>query len=413
MVETISLGVGEKRVYDVADGETFSNVIVDQRAEGACLTIRAADTAGWTIRNVGFLGVGERGGGTNAFQMQVSVPPGESGLIENCYLYGKADGEGAPADGTQLGGIYARASHAGHIDVRHTYIEGFGNNAAYMSAPGKDNGRDGSTVFENCFHRDNTVSQYRIGTPGSEVRNCVGVVDDPEGLRGPYPGTQNRSARGVWGKHFDGPRVVDSAFVTMPDDVWPSFVFHARYINTERSHGSAAVLYVDDCDVNPEADRVTGSTEGGTVVTTNIGQEPVVAVIQDGGVPTSPQMAADGLREYPAGPPELGTGDLPSAIEELEEEIDRLQAELAACNDQVATLQAEVDTLTAENIALEDEVAALEDENTSLRQQVTDLQAENDALEQQVATLEADKTDLEQRVLTLEQKIDAAQEALR
>lgn len=193
--------ISGEEVYDLSDGEVLENVLVDQTADGASLMIRSQNRSGWEVRNVGFMGSGVAN--DHAFQLQVSTPEGGYGLIENVWANGKERGD---QESTELGGIYLRSPHAGHIDIRHTYIEGFGNNAVYASAVGKDGGEDGSVVLENCYHRDNTVSQFRIGSLDSAVRHCVGVVNDPDGNRGVYPGTSsNRNARGIWGKTLPRP----------------------------------------------------------------------------------------------------------------------------------------------------------------------------------------------------------------
>ncbi|MFD1588331.1 hypothetical protein ACFR9U_15220 [Halorientalis brevis] len=294
-----------KEVYDLSDGEQLSNVLIDQTADGACLTIRSRNKTGWEVSNVGFVGVGQVGDGSNRFQFQVSVPAGGHGLIENIWANGKAR-DGQPS--TELGGVYVRSSHAGHIDVKHTYIEGFGNNAVYASAVGKDGGSDGSVAIENSFHRDNTVSQFRIGSPDSYVRNCVGIINDPNGERGVYPGTtNNRNARGIWGKHYRNQRVENCSFYVSPDDVNPDGVFEARYISG-RSHGPEAEVDVVDCDANADAPTLTGSTSNANVNLESIENSPTVDVIGGGGVPTSPEMAARGEREMP-NPPELSASD--------------------------------------------------------------------------------------------------------
>lgn len=287
-----------KEVYDVSDGEKLSNILVDQTAEDACLTIRSQNKKGWTVRNVGFLGVGHVGEGSNSFQLQVSTPSGGRGLIENIRANGKArDGQSA----SQLGGIFIRPTHAGQIDIRHTYIEGFGNNAVYGSSVGKDGGSAGSVTLKNCYHRDNTVSQFRIGAPKSVVRNCVGVVNDPDGKRGQYPSDDSYNARCVWGKHYRNQRIENSAFYLSPNDVNPDSVFEARYIDG-RSEGEQSLVNVIDCDVNANAPQLKNSTSNATVKTTSLGKNPTVAVIGGGGVPLSPKMAANGKRSMP---PEL------------------------------------------------------------------------------------------------------------
>jgi len=301
--------ISGEEVYDLSDGEALENVLIDQTADGANLTIRSQNKSGWEVRNVGFMGSGKDG--DHNFQFQVSAPSGGTGLIENVWANGKERGD---QESTELGGIYIRSSHAGHIDIRHTYIEGFGGNGVYASAVGKDGGEDGSVVLENCYHRDNTSSQFRIGSPDSAVRNCVAVVNDPEGKRGSYQGTGNRNARGIWAKHFRDQQFEDCAVYVSPDDVNPGPAFNARYIGV-RSHGEKAVAEVSDCDVNEDAPTLTGTTSNAEVNFTNLGESPTVDVIQDGGVPTSPEMAARGEREMP-----------PSLPGESEEDSDRTVA---------------------------------------------------------------------------------------
>lgn len=293
-------------VYDLEDGEDLSNILVDQTEDGATLTIRSRNKSDWTVKDVGFVGVGTDGDGSNSFQFQVSTPSGGTGLIENVWMNNKTRDD-QQAD--TLGGIYIRSSHAGHVDIRHTWIEGFGNNAVYGSAVGKDGGSEGSVALENCYHRDNTVSQFRIGSPGSAVRNCVAVVDDPQGLRGSYPSSDSKNARGIWGKHFRGQRVENSAFYISPEDTNPDGAFEARYI-PDRSRGPEAVLEVVDCDVNSDAPILEDTTENASVEITNLGNSPSVSVIGGGGVPTSAKMAARGNRETPPRlPGEEGGGD--------------------------------------------------------------------------------------------------------
>jgi len=281
--------------YDLRDGETLSNLLVDQTGSGNTLTIRSRNKSGWTVENIGFKGVGTEGGGSNSFQFQVSTPAGESGRIENIWMNNKArNGEQADV----LGGIYIRASHAGHIDIRHTHIEGFGNNAVYGSSVGKDSGGEGSITIENAYHRDNTVSQFRIGSPNSIVRNSVGIVDDPQGLRGGYPSSGSKNARGIWGKHFRNQKIVNSSFYIDENDVNPDAIFEARYL-ADRSRGPEAVLEVVDCEVNSDAPSLKDTTDNARVNIENLGNDPTVGVIENGGVPTSAEMAAKGNREMP------------------------------------------------------------------------------------------------------------------
>lgn len=66
--------------------------------------------------------------------------------------------------------------------------------------------------------------------------------------------------------------------------------------------GEQALVNMIDCDVNTNAPQLKSSTSNATVKTTSLGKNPTVAVIDGGGVPLSPKMAASGKRSMP---PEL------------------------------------------------------------------------------------------------------------
>lgn len=284
-----------KEVYDLSSGEHLSNVLVDQTTPGATLTIRSRNKTDWIVENIGFRGVGQDGDGSNSYQFQVSTPAGSEGRIENVWASGKArDG----VAGSELGGIYVRGAHAGHLTVRHTFIEGFGNNGIYASAVGKDGNNEGSVTIANAYHRDNTASQFRIGSPGSVIRNCVAVVDDPTGSRGTYPSSDSKNARGIWAKHFPGQRIEHSTVYVSPRDINHDGGFEARYI-PGRSHGDEAVLEVTNCHINPDAPKVAESTSNARVAFSALTRTPTVHVLGDGGVPLSPAMAARGDRAMP------------------------------------------------------------------------------------------------------------------
>jgi hypothetical protein len=286
--------VSGTEIYDLSDGEVLENILVDQTADGASLTIRSQNKSGWEVRNVGFLGTG-----TNEqypYQFQVSAPSGDTGLIENVWLNGKDDSGGA---GTGMGGIFLRSAHGGHIDIRHTYIEGFGNNAVYGSNCHPDDGGNGGTVaIENAFHRDNTISQFRLGTDGSVVRNSVGIVNDPDLDRGEYSDGSHK-ARGMWSR-WDGEVTIENCSIHIdPDDPDTSYPFHLT---------QGATLNVVDCDVNPDAPKGIDECGSCTAVIDNFGENPSVDVIQNGGVPLSAEMAASGQRDMPS-PSEMPGGD--------------------------------------------------------------------------------------------------------
>lgn len=284
--------VTSSEVHELSDGEVVSNVLIDQTHPDGNLTFVARNSTDWEVRNVGFLGTGVKTDNGGSYHFQVSTPSGGNGLIENVWMSGK----GENSKGTRLGGIFLRRSHAGHVDVRHTYIEGFGNNAVYGSNPGQSGGGNGSVTVENAYHRDNTVAQFRIGTPGSVVRNSLAIVNDPEGLRGDYiSGNDNFNARGIWARRPNEVDVENCSVYVSPEDIDPDGAFEAS---------NDAVLNVTDCDLNPDAPKVQETASGGEVRINGLGETPTADVIGGGGVPLSPEMAASGEREMPA-PSEL------------------------------------------------------------------------------------------------------------
>lgn len=285
--ETITVAAGEAREHRVGSGETFENKLIDQTADGASFKI-IANGDDWTIRNVGFKGIGDE-------DALFHISPSGDGLIENVFMEGW---------GTSLGGIFVRAKHSGQLDVRHTHIAGFGNNAVYASGVGKKGHDNGATTFENCYHRDNTVAQFRIGAPGSYIRNCVAIANDPDGRRGTYPGSDTRGSRGIWARHHPDQRVENTTVYVSPDDVSTPDGYVVGY-DAAKSNGPHAELTIDNCDVNPDAsEKIDARGENERVNVNGLTESPTVEVLQNGGVPLSAEMAARGDRQMP-NPPAL------------------------------------------------------------------------------------------------------------
>ncbi|MFC3958319.1 hypothetical protein [Halovivax cerinus] len=239
--DVVTLDPGERRVVRLDDGETFENVIFDQRAAGAAATI-VADGTNWTIRNVAFrgefghrgraLGVADTGGGTSR--------------IENVYM----------GDGVEAGigdrrhpqfGIWVSPEHAGHIDFDRIYVEGAHDNAFYASAPGSNaNGRRGTVRFRNCYAKDNWVAGFRLSR--GVVDNCV-AVNTPAG----------RDGRPLWvwntDEHDGRVEVYDSDFVAgdypYAMDIGRDggrceiYVEGTQWRGEKRHHPGADVRYVD------------------------------------------------------------------------------------------------------------------------------------------------------------------------
>ena len=58
--ETITVGAGERRTFDVGSGETFENKLIDITADNADVRVVAQGTD-WTLRNIGVRGSADVG----------------------------------------------------------------------------------------------------------------------------------------------------------------------------------------------------------------------------------------------------------------------------------------------------------------------------------------------------------------
>ena len=328
--DTITLEPGQQLAYHLSDGEAFENVLIDQTAENAMFALMVEEDAeDWAIRNVGWKGVAPSGGNReHTFLIHVRG----NGVIENVFI-DQRNHEGGV--GSDVGGIWTYSdSHHGHIECRHNFIAGCGNNASYPSGDGwAHNSSSGTIEHYRSYHRDNTVANYRPGNPGSIVRECVSVVNDPDGTRGGYPSTGSQLSRAVWGWHNPDLHVEDCAIWHDPEDVQPADPFWTTWSGD--SAGDRSELHVVDCDINESWEEAGnpltppgagGNADGNrNVVIENLGTEPDISILGDG-VPTTPEMAAQGRRNLP---PELGTA--PSGgvgeFEEEEEEVEETDDE--------------------------------------------------------------------------------------
>ncbi len=308
---TITLDRGEQRRYELGDGEVFENVLIDQTAAGSMFAIAVAEGANdWAIRNVGWKGLAPTGSGNREFTFLIHVRG--NGVIENVFIDQRDHSGGV---GSDVGGIWTYSTtHHGHIECRHNFIAGCGNNGCYVSGDGWDhNAATGTVSHYRSYHRDNTVSNFRPGKTGIYMRECVSVVNDPGGTRGPYPASGSQLARAVWAWH-NPEIVVDScAFWHEPSDVHPAAPFWATWRSgSNSSEGSHAELIVRDCDINqsweasgsplvPDGHGGNGSTRRVTIE--GLGYDPRVEILGSG-VPLTPEMAAAGDRALP---PPLGS----------------------------------------------------------------------------------------------------------
>lgn len=301
--ETIVLEPGEQRTHRLSDGERFENVLIDQTAEGAMFTLLVEDGAtDWTIRNVGWKGRAPVSSGDRDYAFLINVRG--DGVIENIFIDQRGHAEGESGSG--VGAIWTYSdSHHGHIDCRHNFIAGCGNNACYDSGDGWEHYPGSGTLsHEHSYHRDNTPSNFRPGKSGSSIRNCVSIANDPEGARGAYPGTGSQLTRACWAWHNPGITMENCAVWWDPADVQPSSPFWATH--RSGSEGDSCTLHVIDCDINhswqDDGNDLIAEYRG-EVLIEGLGHEPSVDILGEG-VPVTPEMAARGERTLP---PELGT----------------------------------------------------------------------------------------------------------
>lgn len=190
-VRTITNGLTRIDIHEEYDG-TLENVVFDQRESGAMAEI-LANGGEFTIRNVAFVGPADATGSRKQIRPSVRNPD-ETGTIENVYM---ADGAAQP--GNDVMGIYVEDAHAGTLDIRNVNVSGFSDNGMYCSDPGYDfPGLDpayGEVHIENCYAHNNNISQFRIGSAGSYVRDSVAVIDDADAFPAAALG---KNARGVW-----------------------------------------------------------------------------------------------------------------------------------------------------------------------------------------------------------------------
>jgi hypothetical protein len=190
-VRTITGGLNRIDIHEEYGG-TLENVLFDQRESGAMAEI-LANGGEFTIRNVAFVGPADATGSRKQIRPSVRNPD-ETGTIENVYM---ADGAAQPGDDVM--GIYVEDAHAGTLEIRNVNVSGFSDNGMYCSDPGYDfdglNPAYGEVHIENCYAHNNNISQFRIGSAGSYVRDSVAVIDDPSAFPAAALG---KNARGVW-----------------------------------------------------------------------------------------------------------------------------------------------------------------------------------------------------------------------
>ncbi|MXV63309.1 hypothetical protein GS429_14790 [Natronorubrum sp. JWXQ-INN-674] len=255
----------DNTLYRLDEGETFENKIIDY-SNGNYFTLLANEVSNWQIRNVAFVG-------QHAHDQHTIVVrnDGGPGLIENVYM---ADGCTRPSSYSSHGqcGIFVHRQHEGHVTIRHCNIQDWPNNGIYANPPYYENG--GSVRIEECLSANNYVSNFRIGSSGSEVVDSVAYNDSSGQFRGRclWAWGADIEARGCAfdsGSYPNAIHVRDSTQLTVQDTVHDGYNYggsgNGNVIErgSTSSSGGADLTPPDGVPMTPE-EAVTGESSDGS-----------------------------------------------------------------------------------------------------------------------------------------------------
>ncbi|WP_284011188.1 hypothetical protein [Haloarcula pelagica] len=219
----------------------------------------------------------------NALSVLVTEPSGTL-RIDNFRQYNNGD-IGGYAGGESRIGIFAGQRNQGTIHLRNPVLQGFPNNACYVSR------QPGTVIVEDGLLMNNNVSAVRV-SGGVEVRDTTIVIDTERYTDGPgvIDGGQHNT-RGVWGDNrgagTDGGLVTNS-----------SFVLH----NFERSSGLVDILQnpvvtvrdsqflLDDNVIAVNAETASVNVQGSTIDGGSVGSIAGVGTILGSGNTVAPNI---------------------------------------------------------------------------------------------------------------------------
>ncbi|WP_254820943.1 right-handed parallel beta-helix repeat-containing protein [Haloglomus halophilum] len=205
---------------------TIDGFVLDHTADGVAPEITLSSTADLTIRDIEKRGFHSGTGIAFAVQML----EGSDALIERVV---------AP-DGGKCVGVYAHGE--GSMTFRDCHLEGFTNNGLYASR------LSGPARVEGGVYRDNNISQVRLGSPDSVVRDATLEVTRP--VQGPDADVVNM--RGVRVADGAGPVTVSNCDISMRG------ASGTGGIVTAYSGGSLEVydtrIYIDEDYTTPSSD---------------------------------------------------------------------------------------------------------------------------------------------------------------
>ncbi|NEU56786.1 hypothetical protein [Halorussus sp. MSC15.2] len=187
----VTVGQDGQWVCSLGDGDTLSNYLIDITATNANAQINPSG-GGWTVENVGFKGISDDAGNYPKKHVAPLVTSGATGTIRHLYM-----GDGAVTD-SRKGAIWVDPDHAGELLIQEAYIAGWADNGLYGSAPGNgpnhtNPGNGGTVKVSDSYSADNETSNFRLGTTGSYLDNCVMEGGSHRSYWGYYEDTELRN----------------------------------------------------------------------------------------------------------------------------------------------------------------------------------------------------------------------------
>lgn len=287
--ETITVGAGESKSFDLGSGDTLENVLVDVTADGADVHF-GAHGDDWVIRNVGVRGridIGDtspggddpsyEGGYNSVFTVDVASSDG-TGLIENVYL-----GDGIEP-GVDKSGLITATNHDGHIDVRNFNCGGFSTTAFYISGFGREE-TGGSMTIENSYFANSAGTAHLRPAGNVTIRNCV-ITNTNEAVYIPrtFGGVeQAMTSRGIWTSYSGSTTLVENCDIDVREEntCEAPWDYSGPCMALSVWAGDAPIDLVD-CEVRGEV--------GGNVSQSGVGSDPDLSLPE--GCPDSAATAA-------------------------------------------------------------------------------------------------------------------------
>ncbi|ESP86905.1 hypothetical protein [Candidatus Halobonum tyrrellensis] len=168
-------------IIDHGEYGLFENIDVDLRANNATPGCRIAGYTDVQIRDVEFIGQGiqNRAADVNPALGLIARDSDAEVLAENVVARNKGR-MGEYNRGNGRVGAWVGQSSKGTVTIRNCHVSGFPNNGLYTSRT------PGAVQVEGGVFRNNDISQVRLGSEGSYVKNAL-IEVDPSKSNSPNP----------------------------------------------------------------------------------------------------------------------------------------------------------------------------------------------------------------------------------